>query len=539
MQAGEGHGQGWFRINTIKGAQNAALFKWPDQSNEPECSPIPVEEELLPSLNQLADNPKCEALPCYIGRIPHEDLSNILHCGAELWACLKDITQVGKPDCNIAPAGSCTPFDGGPGPLWYANLTVSGSKIWLVIETSSNDKLLGLLNGWWPEGKPKCHDWVRHLALFLSPARLDQEDIRYQVYGTVPGKMVVFKPGEYYLGMNFSQAATVSTHFVPPGTELLPRTIPTCQDCRLSGLEGPQVGDMAKTPKRGKKRGRPRGLQSVKGGKKKTVHVQRQDDEILEEEDCLMDAVVEEIQEVDPYCLIPSRDKIEGLQVETFQLATLLWGRLALRQFIGLVTAWRTRGAVIVKGPGDSITRNDRILRCMSSLGNALDNSKLAKLQIRLAEFHLAHEINDIKAKGILKFTEKMCAKAGLPMWKFEKHRARGNHWMALCRDPIDEEAWVPGLLCLIPLESDDPFFVTDEDYHAIDEEQLEIMYDLFDDLSQFKYFKTINNATEAFVAALSESSSIKFKFEDEEGPLNWGEMEETEIVKLLTVERR
>ncbi|KAJ3538083.1 hypothetical protein NM208_g6062 [Fusarium decemcellulare] len=241
------------------------------------------------------------------------------------------------------------------------------------------------------------------------------------------------------------------------------------------------------------------------------------------------------IRRCDPNCKIPAFSSNHTPQENIFKLAAAIWSRPAISQFVDLVQAWRHRGSMVQGEPEGEETEEQLITRRLRNIAAAKFKANLGKLQVRVAEFHLAMDLaKHRKDEGRQRSSTALCKSIVKRLnWKyttFETHRDNGNKWLALCRKGTDPETYQPGLLCFIFFEKVKPFCLSHTDYRnpGVIADPMS-----FNKLLNAPYTEAICKAAEVFLAALEGSRPVHFQFEAEESSIDWNEIEETEIKRL------
>ncbi|KAF4471519.1 domain-containing histone demethylation 3D [Fusarium albosuccineum] len=325
------------------------------------------------------------------------------------------------------------------------NLTLVGFKLWIIVDKKDNDKLGDLLRRHWvPLAQVStpaalCGQWARHLQLLLSPKRLAEEGIGHRILCTGAKQLVVTQPGEYHMVVNYCPSLAIPTNFLLPGEPLFPNVY-TCKLCGLWRLKH-AANNQLETPLE-----EPPAKKTSKGGavsSRQPKTRSKANSGILQQ----------------PYT-----------QKNIFKLAVAIWSRPATSHFVDLVQAWRHRGSIVQGEPEGGETEEQLITRRLRNIAAAKFKANLGRLQVRVAEFHLAMDL--------------------------AKHRK-------------DEG-----------LQRSNPGMIADSMS--------------FNKPLNAPYTEAICKAAEVFLAALEGSRQVHFQFEAEESSIDWNEIEEAEIKRLL-----
>lgn len=240
---------------------------------------------------------------------------------------------------------------------------------------------------------------------------------------------------------------------------------------------------------------------------------------------------------IEPNCPIPQlRFPMPGRVPDenTERLATLVWSRAALGQFVTLVESGGAYSQMEAT-PVDGETRSERLYRRVRNIDIATKNSTVGRLQQRVAELYFAMDIQQLPKRDKASFRDSICETYGWTKNKIKGVRARRNKWLALCKlnDSISGLPVSPGLLCFF-LMADNPFGIHADDYLLI---QDETQQSAFVDLLGFNNYTTaLLTAGNAYVGTFDGTASVKFQFQMERREIDWQNEDEAEIISLLSV---
>ncbi|KAF4455729.1 lysine -specific demethylase 4c, partial [Fusarium albosuccineum] len=252
------------------------------------------------------------------------------------------------------------------------NLTLVGFKLWIIVDKKDNDKLGELLRRHWvPPAQASTSaalwgQWARHLQFLLSPKRLAEEGISHRILCPGAKQLVVTQPGEYHMVVNYCPSLG---HFYQLPT-LRRASVSQCRHLQI--LEIPFEEPPAK--------------RTSKGGTVSSRQPQTCS------KTCL-NAALRWIRRCDPNCKIPAFSSNHTPQENIFKLAAAIWSRPAISQFVDLVQAWRHRGSIVQGEPEGEETEEQLITRRLRNIAAAKFKANLGKLQVRVAEFHLAMDL--------------------------------------------------------------------------------------------------------------------------------------------------
>lgn len=479
---------------------SSADFKFPGFLDYPQAPSI---EEMWNYLDGLANDPPKQKIPYYVGPPLTADFTSLLHPGEELLQ-LQVIEGVNTDYWHVGGRGSGTAWHVEDAQFRSSNLVLFGWKLWILVDDSHTTIFEDFVRRHWKTNH--CAQCVRHLSLFISPTMLQKEGINFQIKCAGPGDMIVTSPGQYHAVVNFCDCFAVAINFLLPGEEVIPGSIPVCKQCGLFPLENQGLREVSsplaedetrrqmfiKEKSKMKSTRHPAQLRPMRQqAQLRPIKEMSKEPAMLRRKKKLklltkapsqgsgnqeIEQAWDQITKVDKLCsVLPYIAQLPSPVV--YKLAAMIYSRLTVFQFCSLVRSRRDLNAQVIR----SSFKQDTFAR----VGQRLDNiamfqrmSMLGLLYTRLETFNLAQDIEDSKGDGriradtnvinrILKQTK--CSKSTL-----ERYRARGNRWRRLCKG-------YDGLLCLIPLDGQNPFGISPASYLQLNDADVDSLRELLD----------------------------------------------------------
>jgi hypothetical protein len=89
-------------------------------------------------------------------------------------------------------------------------------KLWIIVAQEDSKKLAAtLLRDDFAKDETKCHQYIRHENLFLHPAYLEQNNIRYNCVLQPPGTAILLFPGVAHYGFNLGPNLAEAVNYAP------------------------------------------------------------------------------------------------------------------------------------------------------------------------------------------------------------------------------------------------------------------------------------------------------------------------------------
>ncbi|KAG8162853.1 hypothetical protein KVR01_007331 [Diaporthe batatas] len=188
------------------------------------------------SFENIIASPPQEPIFYYVGPPLAPDFNTLLSPGKLLE--LGEIPGVNTPYWHVGEKGSGTAFHYEDAAIRSCNVTITGFKLWILVDVSSNDDFESFVTSLEPSAaeQPRCGQWLRHLNILVSPEKLTEQGIRFDLILAGPGDMVVTAPHQYHAVLNLTACFAVAINFVLPEDPLLSPSL-VCSKCGLYGLQ--------------------------------------------------------------------------------------------------------------------------------------------------------------------------------------------------------------------------------------------------------------------------------------------------------------
>lgn len=538
------HAEGWCYLYTNK---TKASFKMPQY---PQGIQEPTPAQATEFLNDLVDNPPDKPCTYYVGGSIDSQWDNLVDSGSQLADYSDALPGIRSVYWHVGDASSGTAMHHEDADFWSCNLTLVGFKMWILIDLNDNEKMHEFLKRHWVEPTKEstqqdCDQWARHLCLVFSPKGLAEEGIGHRVLITGPKQMVVTRPGEYHIVVNYSSSFAISTNLLLPDEPLFPETFSTCRDCGLYLLDDPANHKVDEEEDPTEKANETQTAPKATPTKKKSARIQAAKPQETKTQETssaktrsqrAVRNAVKQLREHDPKVRIAAKD--EAADVNTFLLANIIRTRLAIKQFVSLVEEWRRQGAPQQRPPEGEETEFHIFERRLQVIDKATQGVQLGKLQVRAGEYHLALELAKSREVEGRERTNSalcrdICRTLGWKPTRLDTHRKHGNKWLALCDKGTSTQDYRPGLLCFISFGKKYSKFEKSHTHYLGTKGVIGVDPKSFARMLQGPYIDAICKAGEELLEALEGSREVKFQFE-EETDIDWDNIEEDEIKRLL-----
>ncbi|KAK1773051.1 hypothetical protein QBC45DRAFT_428579, partial [Copromyces sp. CBS 386.78] len=179
-------------------------------------------------LQDIVESPPQNTIPYYVGPIDTSGtlLASLFPSGA--LSILGDLPGINTLYMHIGERGSGTAFHCEDAHLRSYNLNIYGWKLWIMIDPDDTAKFERMLATKFP--LHKCDQSVRHLNVMVSPKRLRQEGIKFDIIRAGPGDLVITRPRQYHAVLNQTPSLAIATNYtllgeqaIPPGWVVCPR----------------------------------------------------------------------------------------------------------------------------------------------------------------------------------------------------------------------------------------------------------------------------------------------------------------------------
>lgn len=512
--------------------KNKRGFKWPTFTTFPTR---PTYDEMENFLEASIRQPPANAVPYFCGASP-SSIDAVLHPGEQL-SEFKSLTIANTQYYHIGGRGSATAFHREDAGFWSLNQVDFGWKIWIVIPIQYTAIFERFIKNTWETCE--CDQFVRHASLLITPSRLLKEGIKPDIRCTGPGEMFITQPGQYHAVVNFSASFSRSINALLPDEPLFPKQVTVCEDCGLFPLHRAHgFRTVAAVKPQRKAEGSQTHKRKLAEEAVKTKCSKRQKGRsgvplAAERMSRAKNPYVSDTQKVsgdhvneDSRCKLPFITPSNMTFTKVDKLAAAVRSRIAIRQFVALVEAWRAQG-IQEMGPM-SQDPTLRIEQRVKLLKASVNHSALAKLVVRVNQLRLYQDIEASKLgrlRADTAYIRKLCASVGWQKHHLDYHRLRGKKWAKICGNSYE------GLLCFIVLTGGQQFDITCENYLCLSSENSEL--EEFHRLVDNPYTLAICSAGQAFQEALAGEAFVRFYWEDHIN-IDWDALPEQELVHHL-----
>jgi hypothetical protein len=363
-------------------------------------------------------------------------------------------------------------------------------KLWIIIPQKEYQKLeAALCRDGFGGGQSVCHQWIRHLTLFLHPTYLQQNNIRYSCFLQSPGIGILIFPGAAHYGLNLGPNLAEAVNYVPDGW--VPRHLKPCSCNGPALTRGMFLATTTDKTTASSKRKPP--FQSTNASKrtKCETRLQRPPDELVD--------------------------------------GTTSAG--SIRRFMDIIRAWRGKGGDVCTQLRD-INKHNEPQRKIKSLDELMvacqDQSGLFSLLEVLTSVRLYRNLSrDASRRISTRAIDQLLEIRGLDASKrttVSNELGRYQKWDRFCSDKCE------GILCFFPPALKDNETMTRRDVHRMGNADID---NFCSRLLKVEYVKRLCQVGKAFERGVfGEEEFGKRPFEEYEGDLDMLEVEE--LVKLL-----
>lgn len=193
-----------------------------------------TDDEAKQFLQNIVECPPQNTIPYYVGPIDTSEtpLSSLFPSGA--LSILGDLPGINTLYMHMGERGSGTAFHCEDAQLRFYNLNIYGWKLWIMIDPDDTTKFERMLASKW--ALHKCDQSVRHLNIMVSPKKLLEEGIRFDIIRAGPGDLVITLPRQYHAVINQTPSLAIATNFTLLSEEAIPRGWVVCPEDGFYGL---------------------------------------------------------------------------------------------------------------------------------------------------------------------------------------------------------------------------------------------------------------------------------------------------------------
>ncbi|KAK3345662.1 hypothetical protein B0H65DRAFT_407739, partial [Neurospora tetraspora] len=187
-----------------------------------------TDDEAKQFLQDIVESPPQNTMPYYVGPIDTSGtpLASLFPSGA--LSILGDLPGINTLYMHMGERGSGTAFHCEDAQLRSYNLNIFGWKLWIMIDPNDTTKFERMLATKW--ALHKCDQSVRHLNIMVSPKRLLEEEIKFDIIRAGPGDLVITRPRQYHAVINQTPSLAIATNFTLLSEEAIPRGWVVCPE---------------------------------------------------------------------------------------------------------------------------------------------------------------------------------------------------------------------------------------------------------------------------------------------------------------------
>ncbi|KAK3338501.1 hypothetical protein B0H65DRAFT_434724 [Neurospora tetraspora] len=187
-----------------------------------------TDNEAKQFLQDVVESPPQNTIPYYVGPIDTSGtpLASLFPSGA--LSILGDLPGINTLYMHMGERGSGTAFHCEDAQLRSYNLNIFGWKFWIMIDPNDTTKFERMLATKW--ALHKCDQSVRHLNIMVSPKRLLEEGIKFDIIRAGPGDLVITRPRQYHAVINQTPSLAIATNFTLLSEEAIPRGWVVCPE---------------------------------------------------------------------------------------------------------------------------------------------------------------------------------------------------------------------------------------------------------------------------------------------------------------------
>ncbi|KAA8611965.1 JmjC domain-containing histone demethylation protein 3D [Pyrenophora tritici-repentis] len=135
---------------------------------------------------------------------------------------------------------------------WFSvNLMLCGApKIWLSIEPTSNEKFEAGLGALFPGQLTTCSQRIRHLSVLVAPSVLKSLGVKYHIKACYPGELIFTTPAAYHQIINMGANLAEAVNFMDRNISPYPQNYNFCTSkiCGFTDSPGPHHFRASKRP---------------------------------------------------------------------------------------------------------------------------------------------------------------------------------------------------------------------------------------------------------------------------------------------------
>lgn len=513
VQFSPGSEDGVCHLRSVKGTFDTPNFLEPGDR--------PSQEQVRDHLNALIDRPPEGVIPYLVGPSQFaKEINDLLHPGDALDA-FSETEGVNTVYEHIGPENSGTAMHCEDLLLRSYNLGLFGWRAWIIIHETHTELFEDFVKRYCRSngchaGSDTCDQFVRHHDLFVSPRKLEEEGIEFEIICQGPGDIVHTRPRQLHKVFHLTVSAAIAINYTLPGEPAITSAL-LCRGCGFHPLTTKykclakmtyKADKICRNKSRTKREARNAIEQPVEGPPKKR---RRTDDELSQH--------VAELRKLGRLYSIPEFNQDNRPSPEVLKMAMTLRSWAAIDQFRSFVKK-RRMPVEVLRVVSDNIT--ERLKQHIQAIDSTEDNMLLIRLnQVGLAKCLDEEKQESERIRTSSDTIRSVCKSTGWSRDKFQYQAKKGRKWISLCRN-------YDGLLFFFLLDSRNPFQIREADYLSLKDDEIDQLHRLLDN----EYTHALCVAGNAFQRSLEGKGDVEFNWENTETPLE--EVQEKEMLHLL-----
>ncbi|KAK3946808.1 JmjC domain, hydroxylase-domain-containing protein [Pseudoneurospora amorphoporcata] len=191
----------------------------------------PTHDEAFNFAHDTIESPPVGERSYFVGEFDKSGtpLAELFSSGA--LSILGELPGINTLYMHMGESGSGTAFHCEDAELHSYNLNIIGYKLWIMIAPDNTSKFEEMLDDQF--GLQKCDQGVRHLNIMVSPKKLLEKGIKFDIICAGPGDLVITRPRQYHAVLNYTPSLAIATNYTLPNEQPIP---PGCGVCPRDGL---------------------------------------------------------------------------------------------------------------------------------------------------------------------------------------------------------------------------------------------------------------------------------------------------------------
>jgi hypothetical protein len=388
--------------------------------------------------------------------------------------------------------------DGG---LFSANLVGFGKdKLWLAIEPSSTTRFEACLEQYFPGELSKCSQKVRHLSKIFPPRLLEEWGVRYHIKACKPGAFMFTIPKTYHQIINMGSNFAESVNFITDDAPVVPDGYVFCRP-NICAEPYPISEKNFVSGVKGSKKRKTTADDATTLSKKRRVMEELQRNSLGVGEHLIHDF----------HCGTPAS---VILSITSRRTVTRLFALIESRRRACFATTAH-RSCIFTL---DSASRGKKLATYDRNAAALANQAECRLLEARLNEYMFAEMIDDMRDKDMKRLSSDKLDELFKEMQqegsKIQTRQSlndvvlRRTKLIHLCGD------FGKGLLPLLPLSSESPYFVTRDRLMRLTKLDLEDFHDMAKVPAIQNIVKRLCNVGRSIISMMTTDDEILFRFE-------------------------